>query len=52
MLRTFTAAEKYFHSPNRWHGYEDILACQKGETRSGVFSKHDLLTTNHDKSSE
>ena len=24
MLRTSTAAEKYFHFPNRCHGYEDI----------------------------
>ena len=34
MLRTSTAAEKYFHSPNRCHVYENIHA---GKEKMGVF---------------
>ena len=49
MLRTSTAAEKYFHFPNRCHGYEDIHIEKE---KTGFFPKHDLFTTNLDKSSE
>ena len=48
-LRTSTAAEKYFHFPNRCHGYEDTHA---GKEKIVVSPKHDLSTTNLHKSLE